>query len=135
MEKIEWNASFNTGVKKLDDQHKRIIDMINKLVEMGDLEVNSETIADILLRMSEYSREHFNTEEEYMLKYNFPDYSSQKAQHLEFKKKTADLCFETWEYKKSVPAEILTYLKEWWVNHILKSDMKYKTFFNEKGIQ
>jgi hemerythrin len=37
-------------------------------------------------------------------------------------------------YKTNVPIEILTYLKDWWINHILKIDMKYKSFFNEKGL-
>lgn len=131
MKEIEWNESFYTGVRKLDDQHKKIIDMINKLIEMGDLEVNSESISNTLQKMTEYSQEHFDTEEKFMLEYNYPEYSTQKEQHREFIKKTAIFCFETMNYKTSVPKEILIYLKEWWVSHILASDMKYKSFFEE----
>lgn len=58
-----------------------------------------------------------------------------KKQHQEFKKKTVDFCVETMVHKVTVPAEIFTYLKSWWTNHILKEDMKYKEFFNARGLR
>jgi len=134
MEKIIWNESFSVGVRRIDEQHKELIKMLNKLIEKKDTKVDSETISDILGKMTKYANYHFETEEQYMIEYDYPDYSSHKEQHNEFRKKTVAFCVDTMAYKKTIPTEILSYLKNWLVNHILKSDMKYRAFFNEKGL-
>jgi hemerythrin len=135
MEKIVWDKGFSVGVKDIDAQHKQIIKMLNKLLEMKDLKVDSETISDALTKMTEYARKHFEKEEKYMLEYDYPYFSEHKEEHKEFRKKTVAYCMDAMAYKTTVPVEILTYLKYWWANHILKTDMKYKSFFNEKGLK
>ena len=134
MEKIIWDESFSVGIQEIDKQHKKLIEIINRLIETRNVTVYSETISDVLSEMTKYADYHFRTEEEYMLKYEYPDYSLHKEQHKEFLKKTVAFCLDTMEYKKTVPVEVLSYLKNWLTNHILKSDMKYKAFFKEKGL-
>ncbi len=134
MEKIIWNEIFSVGVRKIDEQHKELIKMINKLIETKDTNVDSEMISDILTKMTKYADYHFQAEEQYMIEYDYPDYSTHKEQHIEFKKKTVAFCMDVMAYKETIPTEILSYLKSWLTNHILNSDMKYKSFFNEKGL-
>ena len=50
-------------------------------------------------------------------------------------RKTVDFCMETMAYQVTVPTEIFSYLKLWWMNHILQEDMKYKKFFNDRGLR
>ena len=135
MEKIIWNERFSVGVRKIDEQHKELIKMINRLIETKDTKVDSETISDILTEMTKYADYHFRAEEQYMIEYDYPDYSPHKEQHIEFKKKAVAFCMDTMAYKETIPTEILSFLKNWLINHILKSDMKYKSFFNEKGLK
>lgn len=135
MEKIKRDDSFSVGVSEMDRQHKRIIDLINSLIEKQEMEVDSELISDTLIRMSEYANEHFGREEQYMLESGYPDYSRQKEEHNEFRKRTAFFSVDTIRRKMTIPEEVLAYLKEWWVNHILNADMKYKAFFVEKGVR
>ena len=135
MEKIIWGEDFSVGVRVLDEQHKQIVTMVNTLIEMSNAKIGSEIISDTLTKMTLYAINHFSKEEEYMLEYNYPEYSIQKKQHSEFKRKTVDFCMETMAHKETVPAEIFMYLKSWWTNHILKEDMKYKKYFNERGLR
>lgn len=135
MEKIKWDDSFSVGVSEMDRQHKRIIDLINSLIEKQEMEVDSEIISDTLTRMLEYANEHFGREEQYMLESGYPDYSRQKEEHNEFRKRTAFFSVDTIKHKMTIPKEVLAYLKEWWVNHILNADMKYKAFFVERGVK
>lgn len=135
MEKIIWDESFSVGVHDLDEQHKQVILIVNTLIEMNDLKVNSEIVSDTLTKMTQYSTYHFDKEEQYMLEYEYPEYPSQKKQHQEFKRKTINFCMETMVYKETIPGEICTYLRSWWMNHILKEDMRYKKFFNERGLR
>lgn len=135
MEKIIWGEDFSVGVRELDDQHKRIVTIVNTLLDMNDTNVGSEIISDTLTKMTQYASDHFKTEEQFMLDYGYPEYLSQKKQHQEFKKMTVNFCVGTMVHNATVPTEIFTYLKSWWTNHILKEDMKYKDFFHTKGVK
>lgn len=135
MEKIVWDEGFSVGVSEMDRQHRRIIDLINSLIEKQDIEVDSEIISDILAKMLEYAHEHFRREEQYMLESGYPDYSRQREEHNEFRKRTPSFSIDVIRGKATIPKDILIYLKEWWVNHILNADMKYKDFFNERGLK
>jgi hemerythrin len=133
MEKIIWNKRFSVGVRKLDDQHQKIIKMLNKLIDMKETRVDSEIISDTLTQMTRYASEHFKFEENLMDKDNYPDYLLHKEQHRQFQKQTVEFCMDTMSYKETIPVEILTFLKEWWINHILDSDMNCKRFFFQPG--
>lgn len=135
MEKIIWDEGFSVGVSEMDRQHRRIIDIINSLIEKQDIEVDSEIISDTLIMMLEYANEHFRREEQYMLESDYPGYSRQRQEHNEFRKRTAFFSIDTIRHKTAIPKEVLAYLKEWWVNHILKIDMKYKAFFVERDVK
>ena len=135
MEKITWNENFSVGVREMDEQHKRLIGMINEVNEVGNTTVGSETIFDVLTKMTNYALSHFEDEEQYMIKYNYPDYSIHKDQHSKFKDQLIIFCKNTKTHKNSIPTEIFSYLKTWLTNHILKTDMAYKSFFNEKGLR
>ena len=129
MDEIVWEESFSVGVKDLDEQHKQLIKMVNTLINKEDVKVDSETISDVLTELTKYAEYHFEKEEQYLIDYDYPEYSAHKEQHKVFKKKVVTFCIETMAEKVTIPAEILSYLKSWLVNHILESDMKYKTFF------
>ena len=134
MKKIYWNENFSVGISKIDEQHKKIIKMINSLIEIYISEIFTEKISDILNEMSQYALKHFETEEQLMKEHNYPDYTPHAIEHQEFKMKTVRLSADTIKHKELVPAETLIYLKEWWINHILSTDMKFKSFFKSKGI-
>src|SRR3989338_1180908 len=130
----DFLINLTVGGSDLEAQHKKNGLLVKKLIGMGAIKVHSEIISDTLTKMTQYAIDHFKTEEQYMLEYGYPEYSSQRKQHLEFKRKTVDLCMETMAHKVTVPTEIFTYLRLWWTNHILQEDMKYKKFFNERGL-
>lgn len=135
MEKIIWSEKFSVGVKAIDEQHKKLVGMLNKLIENEGIEVDSEILSEVLSEMTEYVGYHFKSEEEYMLEYDYPGYQQQKDQHRGFMKKVVDFCMDTSKHKNGVPKDVLLFLKNWVENHILVADMKYKDFFNERGLK
>ena len=129
MDEIIWNESYSVGVKELDEQHQQIIKMVNRLIKEKDIKVNSETISDVLTELTQYAEFHFEKEEEYMEKYDFPGYLAHKQLHKTFRLQVVTFAIETMADKKTIPDEVLEYLKSWWMNHILESDMEYKNYF------
>jgi len=131
---IIWDESYSVGVKELDEQHQQIIKIVNRLIKEKDLKVNSETISDVLAELTQYAEFHFRIEEEYMKKHDFPGYSVHKELHSTFRLQLITFAIEIVAEKETIPDEVIDYLKNWWLKHILKSDMKFKKYFENDGV-
>ncbi|HTX80178.1 MAG TPA: bacteriohemerythrin [Longilinea sp.] len=136
MEPIQWSEQFSVGVEELDHQHRRLIQLINRLLSPQEpVDTRSEAISDTLLAMTRYAEEHFKTEEALMQEYDYPGLEDQQRRHRAYRKKTVDLSVDTMYGMDSVPETLLTYLRDWWVQHILEEDMKYKDFFAARAVK
>jgi hemerythrin len=136
METIKWSEKFSVGVKELDGQHQQIIEMLNRLVSTPEAkDTHSETISDILMGMTQYSLEHFKTEESLLKEHGYPGLEKHRQEHIAYRKKAIDFSTATTLGVESVPQVLVTYLSEWWTHHILDEDMKYKPFFAKKGVR
>jgi hemerythrin len=132
MEKLNWKNEYSVGVEKLDNQHRHLLEIVNKLIEHPDTAANPNLVSEILTEMLNYAREHFSDEEELMQEYGYTEAEPQRKQHAYFLKTTAELSIRALNDKQSLPPNILEFLGNWWVIHILKWDMKYKDFFKAK---
>mgnify|MGYP003441624022 FL=1 len=60
--KMKWIPEYNTGIDVIDDQHKRILDYINEIVEISD-HTDKDRIKQILDNIIDYTQSHFTLEE------------------------------------------------------------------------
>ncbi len=134
MEPIVWSDRFSVGVKKLDNQHKQLISLLNKIIRSPNAQTSSETISDILTAMTRYAREHFQLEESLMEKYHYSQLDQHKKTHASFFNNIAKLSLATMKNDNIVPLQLLEYLNHWLQRHILEEDMLYKPFLAHKGI-
>ncbi len=135
METIDWSARYSVGVEKMDEQHKQIIGMLNRLVTSPEAhDAGSESMSEILMTMTRYSFEHFRAEESLLRGHDYPDLEQHRQEHIAYRRKTIDFSTATGLGIEVVPQILIAYLFEWWTHHILEEDMKYKSFFAEKGV-
>ena len=135
MEAIHWSEKFSVGVKELDEQHRQIIEMLNRLISTPEArDANSETVSEILTAMTRYSLEHFKTEEGLMKAHGYPNLEEHRQEHIAYRRKAIDFSTAATLGIESVPQILIDYLSEWWMHHILDEDMKYKPFFAKKGV-
>jgi hemerythrin len=135
LEKIVWSPTFSVGVKSLDDQHRQIVDMINLLIVDEQATVRSETISELLTRLTRYAEDHFTAEERLLEEYGYPELASQKEEHRKYRQRIVGLCKDAMLHQDSVPADLLQFIIGWWMNHILDTDMQYRSFFEELGVR
>ena len=136
MEPIQWSEEFSVGVRELDQQHQQLIKMLNLLIStQGTTNTKSETVSDTLMAMTRYAQAHFKAEESLMEVHGFPGLEEQKSQHRDYRKKTVGFSTATTFGVEQVPEDLLAYLADWWVHHILEDDMAYRSFFKDKGIE
>ena len=128
---IEWSDKFSVNVKEIDEQHKKLIGMINKLYDgLFDIEVQKVVINEMI----EYTKTHFATEEKYMVQFQFSGYEEHKKEHEELTEKAIAIKNTFERTKCPLSLAILDFLKEWLENHLLETDMKYVELFNEHGL-
>ncbi len=125
-ELVQWKDEYNTGCKVIDDQHKKLFQIINELFAAFEAAYAGSQVPTILKQLEDYTVYHFQTEEKMFEQYNYPLTKEHKAEHQYFvdkiKKFKQDL--ETGN-KQMIAFEIMMTLKDWLIDHILVNDRKY----------
>jgi hemerythrin len=132
---FDWQDALSVGIVEIDNQHKQLVAMINDLYSAMRAGRGREVLGGIIDKMSQYAVEHFKTEETYMTRFGYSDYSSHKASHDAFIAKVSDFKQSFSQGKILLSIEIMNFLKDWLFQHIAKSDQKYVPFFKEKGLK
>lgn len=138
MEKIHWDETYSVGVSELDAEHRRILSIINQMIEHPESLEGSEAVSDILVQLTKYASEHFDHEEKLLEEHGFPDLATQRKEHHDFRRKIAGYCLNVMndrDRQGDAPEDMLRFLKRWWNDHILVSDMKYRPFLEARGVR
>lgn len=122
---IDWQENFSVSIKDMDDQHKKLIAMINQLHEAMKAGKGATEIKTIVGEMIDYAKFHFESEEKLMAEHRFAGLASQKIEHGAFIKKTLEFQADLNSGKRTISIEVLNFLKDWLTNHILVNDKKY----------
>lgn len=131
---LSWSDILSVNINHLDGQHKQLIKLINRLNRTLVDKTEHEETAKILDDLIQYTINHFKTEEELFQKFNYPESDTHKREHEQFASKVKD--FEKSFKNKSARVELslLHFLKDWLVNHIMKTDKRYASYLNENGV-
>lgn len=135
MDYIKWNDELSVNILTIDNQHKKLIEELNRFYDGLGKRRNKEGMSDILYQLKQYSIYHFQTEEELMRKYSFKGYLAHKKEHDEFIAKIDTLQNKLDEGKLLLTIELTGFMKDWLSNHILKTDKAYSQFLNDCGIK
>ena len=131
---IKWDDKYSVGISMIDEEHKKFIDIINKVIVAKEHNDNPEGVREVLYEMIKYALNHFATEETYMIKFNFPEFQLHRNEHLDFTDKAVANINKVINGDYQVANELLEYLKQWLLNHIQKTDRKYIDCFNKNGL-
>tara|TARA_R110002095_G_scaffold14856_11_gene18715 strand:+ start:137 stop:535 length:399 start_codon:yes stop_codon:yes gene_type:complete len=127
MELIEWKEEYSVGHPLLDQQHQGLIQLINQLTKAAD---SGGMIAYIFDELDHYVKEHFRFEEQLLRQAGYAEFEAHKAQHRAFEQwlRAVRQSFSVGGQSALLLAEsVNAYLRGWLINHILKSDMDYKS--------
>ena len=121
MQGIIWNERFSVGVPAMDDQHKRLIGLLNSLRTSEDVGIAFDTI----MGMFDYASSHFRAEEELLRQAGYSELPTQQREHKGFLDKAVEFSKQDLA-DPTICSQITSFLRAWLVHHILEEDMKYK---------
>ena len=126
--------SMETGITEIDDQHRELVDRINKVVRMGEAGKSKEETDETLNFLAEYALKHFSTEDDYMNKCSYPICYIHQGQHSGFVEKFLDIKarYEKSGYSAEISTELNAFLVSWTVNHIATSDAAFGRYYLKK---
>lgn len=132
---IEWNSNLSVKIAAIDEQHQKLIAMINELNNAMALGKGKEVVSKIINGLVSYATSHFSTEEKYFDQFKYPETLTHKKEHADFVKKVGEFQEKFNKGMAALTLEIMQFLKDWLVKHIQGTDKKYSSFFNEKGLK
>ena len=130
---LSWLPSMSVGVDQWDADHQKLLELIGKL-RSSVLQKNSdEEISTVFDTLDQYLEIHLRSEEAVMKKMKYPKYIDHKMSHDSFRERLKEQqnirrkSPDDWDSETAVK-----FLVNWWYTHILKEDMAYKTFFENR---
>ena len=132
---IEWSSGLSVQVHEIDEQHKKLIGLINQLQDAMRTGKGKDLVGKTINELVRYTVNHFSTEEKYFDKFDYPDTAAHMDEHAKFIKEVSAFKKEFDEGRIGLTIKLMNFLSDWLRNHIMGSDKKYGPFFNEKGLR
>ncbi len=131
---IEWSDSLSVNVTAFDNEHRKLIDIINDLNDAMKEGKSNVVMGEIISRLIAYTGKHFKSEEQCFAQYGYPDAEAHRKEHEELVKKVVEIQERFNSGQMALSIEIMNFLRDWLRSHIKKSDKAYTAFFNDKGL-
>jgi len=131
---IGWKDTYSIGIKEIDTQHKKFFGILARADDTLLLKKHEGEPEVIIKELFNYADYHFSVEERYFEKFNYPEKDIHVREHAEYRKKTLDF-YKQISSGENIYAELIDFIYNWWVGHIMYSDRKYIENFKEHGIR
>lgn len=133
---IEWDPGFSVGVAIFDDEHKKLIAIINRLYEIVQNGGRQDDLSRIVDHLVEYTIMHFRHEEMYFDDWAYPLAERHTESHASFQNKVHAYRKDIAEKDQQRLAEVmLIYLRDWLQQHILVEDRAYGDYLHNRGVR
>lgn len=131
---IEWSDDLSVGIEEIDDQHKVLVELLNRLHVAITERHGNEVASEILDELIDYTRIHFAVEESLMRLLDYPDFAEHKAHHEDLLAQVLQMKTKVEQGQARVGFELLHFLKKWLTGHIMEEDTLYVPHFVSKGV-
>lgn len=138
---IKWDPRFSVDNSTIDMEHKLLLTLLNALEVVLRNPHEKDSVRFFIDQLYEAAKDHFQHEEKLQIKYMFPYYEENKQGHqaliVELDAIKSEIYnfigkTDTSQYEADQMSEKINHvLRDWLIEHILKSDMKMKGFMHD----
>lgn len=128
----EMKPEYYTGIEAIDKEHERLFELAQETHELLNdnlLLDKTENLNYLISELINYTKIHFSHEETYLEQIRYGQIEVHKKQHREFENKLMafdlDSAEDNFELQNETVQNLLSFLVNWLISHILKVDMLY----------
>ena len=132
MENIIWKSEYNIGDFAIDSEHQKLFSIAKKAIGLqssNNPKKDMESLKEIIKELFSYVAVHFNHEEKFMEKINYPDLDKHKLLHKDLTTTLKELIdsINTMEIPE-IKLKLNEYISSNLINHIISQDKKIQLF-------
>lgn len=124
MNLLKWKQEYSVGIQSMDDEHRKMIDLINvvyaKLESKSDADQIEQCLGDIFNTISM----HFALEERLMRSHNYAEFDAHKEDHEELLDQIRDLMDEFVNDPDAGAVALEQQLSAWFEDHFATFDAR-----------
>jgi len=125
---IEWSPNLSVGVDDMDQQHRKLISLVNQFHDALKAGKGDDASKGILIQLVQYTHTHFAAEEQLQARYGYPELAAHNKLHAELIAQVNQMVEKIKAGKMVSAVTIANFLKDWLTQHILGTDKLYGQF-------
>ncbi|MBI2241730.1 MAG: hemerythrin family protein [Magnetospirillum gryphiswaldense] len=124
---LAWSEAYSVGSAMIDSDHRILINLVNQLHDAMETGQSRDVLCSVLNVLAEYVEHHFHREELLMERIGYPERAAHIQNHRELENKVRAVR-DRWlaGERQVLDDEVLTFLKRWLSDHILRADLAYR---------
>lgn len=122
---VEWKPDYSVGHLEIDQQHRKLVDIINHLHDSMKMGGKPEDLVRIMNDLVNYTRFHFSHEEKLMQQTAYPDLANHQRVHRAMIDQVEKFRREAGSSRTGFSIKLMGFLKNWLTDHIMGTDQKY----------
>ena len=127
---IEWNDQWLIGEKRIDDEHRETVWLINRLYSAAEGKESKETISKIMASLLDLTHDHFAYEDRLMFAMRYPGAAEHRKKHQSLLDEIRSLTDDIADDKASLGN--FNALNPWFIRHVLEDDGPLAGFLQSK---
>ncbi len=131
---LKWSDRYSVEIVEIDEQHKKLINLINEMYDAMQAGKGREIIDTVIDEFVDYTVYHFDTEERLLRQHGYPNYDDHKEMHDHIAKKARELKKNLDKGDKPSNIDVMLLMTNWLNTHILEEDRKYVPHIASKEI-
>ena len=132
---FEWDDKFSVQIESIDNQHRELVQQINNLHDAMMEGRGQKEVEPIIKKLISYTDFHFKHEEELFDKFNYEGKQEHKAIHKNLIDQVVDLQAKVKAGEVPLSSDLMEFLKEWLMTHMLQEDKRYVTCLTANNVK
>lgn len=128
---MSWSETLSLGDPEIDEQHRTLFALLNGLYN-SLLDGSARQRQSLLFSdLTAYTRLHFQNEERYFEQFGYPELEAHARAHKELTDRLSVFRRRYEAGEADLTLELLRFLGDWIIGHVMQMDMRYRSFFAE----
>jgi hemerythrin len=129
---VQWSLNLSVGIDFMDADHRKLMELLTELHDLVGTGQGQAAMVEKLDELIDFTEQHFRLEERLMEENAYDEFEQHRQLHELLLQEVAELRQHLTVGEKNAGHEVMDFLKDWLMRHILESDKDLGGFLQRK---